>query len=212
MPPRPPRRPADPYEWDVFLSYPRRAAVHRWVTQVLRPLVEEGLEVVGLGRAPRIFKDDEVIEAGQLWPDTLSRAHARSRVVLAVLSFPYFESAWCCAEWKNAVERRKSPRSVVVPVRFNDVEPETVAALPRPWRTQVGAHQRVDLQRFTALENPRSDTALGIELRETVQRFCELSLKPAILDAPPWSDAWPTLPVEPVIRSRPAFRSRLERP
>jgi len=199
------------YRWDVFLSYPRRPDVHRWVANVLQPQIEENLQNSGIGREVTIFRDETEIEAGSIWPPKLSAEHARSRVILAVLCFAYFESGWCCSEWKAAEHRdgAADTTSVIVPVRFNDLGSDTIEALPKPWMKAVKARMARDLFRYSQVVNRLSDTELSLKFREEIADLCLKTLKPRILNAPEWNKHWPTLPTEPVLTTRPAFKARL---
>jgi hypothetical protein len=151
------------------------------------------------------------IEAGDIWPEHLSEAHARSRVIVAVLCYPFFESRWCCSEWVTACARDKPKQSssVVVPVRYNDLGDETIKALPRQWRDNVCRRQARDLTQYSPLVNRLADNELALRFRREMEDFCEHALKPAILRAPRWNSKWPRLPSTPVITARPAFRARL---
>jgi hypothetical protein len=200
------------YEWDVFISYPRRGAVLRWVKDVLHPELEDQLEVVGLGRAVRIFRDEADIEAGDKWPARLSEVHGRSRVIVAVLGFPYFESRWCCSEWRAATERHgDGGATCIIPLRFNDLEPETIASLSPKWRKEVAKVQVRDLWKYTTLVNRAADTELAAQFRAEIAELSVKVLKPAISGAPKWSGAWPKMPTDPFIKTAPAFKARLGR-
>jgi hypothetical protein len=205
------------YCWDVFISYPQVAKVARWVANVFAPEVEDGLAVVGLRRAPTVFRDRTSIVPGQSWPNELSMAHARSRVILAVLCHPYFESGWCCSEWTTAAEREEALRrryqkefNVVVAVRYNDATQDTTKHLSRGMREHVDACARVDLSPFTTLVDRHSEINMAHDFRAAIAELCERSLRPAILAAPAWDAGWPKLPTEPLAGRSRKWRSRLE--
>ena len=84
------------YEHDIFISY--RRMDEEWVNwtrdNFLRPL--RSLLRPALGNV-RIFVDNQ-IETGTSWPAYLARAHARSRLLIPVLSRDYFNSDWCRLE------------------------------------------------------------------------------------------------------------------
>jgi len=84
------------YEHDIFISYRRMDKDWiRWTSQnFLRPLWS--LLRPALGNV-RIFLDDQ-IETGASWPAYLARAHARSRLLIPILSRDYFNSDWCRLE------------------------------------------------------------------------------------------------------------------
>src|SRR5689334_25416206 len=82
-----------------------------------------------MGDRPTIFVDEQ-IEAGNLWPDTLAKKLLGSKLLIAVLSPPYFTSGWCRAEWDSMEEREKvlgiasadDPHGLIYPVVFHDGE------------------------------------------------------------------------------------------
>jgi hypothetical protein len=197
-----------PYRWDVFISYPRRDGIRRWVAGVLQPQLEEELQNVGLGGVS-VFRDDEDLNPGDIWPAKLSEEHAHSRIVLAILCHAYFESAWCCSEWQTAAARDKA-RSLgaIVPVRFNDLVADTLEQLPPVWRKDVAKRKPLNLEPYTKLVNRLADTECAHSFRREMATFCEGALKSAILDAPPRNSDWPRMPTDPIIRKRPMFHAR----
>lgn len=116
------------YEFDIFLSYPRRGGAGRWVRDLFYPALRECLEDA-MPEHPAIFFDQEQ-EAGVAWPENLAYSLSRSRLMVAVLSPPYFRGKWCLAEWTSMRERERrlglgndqNPTLLVHPVRFADGE------------------------------------------------------------------------------------------
>jgi hypothetical protein len=196
----------DPYQYDVFVSYPQRGGLIAWVANVLGPMLEDKLAEAGLLGHPRIFVDTQALVPGQDWPDRLSQAHARSRVIVPVLCAPYFQSGWCTSEWTNAFAREAAERtragsvpSLVLPIRFNDLEDHHVDDLgDASVRNQVRARTSFDLRFSSNLVNRLADTDVALSFRAHVERFCAQWLLPAIESAPPWRDDWPRLPLQPI--------------
>ena len=182
----------DGYEYQLFISYPRRRKIHRWVADVLQPELSENLEILGLGDM-QIFRDERDITGGEPWPDRLAEALARSRVLLAVLSHPFWESGWCCSEWATA--RARAYPKVIVPLVFNDCEENTFKQMPAPWRHDVVTTTRATFSDFSEFAELRSPNE-SLLFRTRVREFAERDLKPAILGAPPWSPDWPRLPTD----------------
>lgn len=117
------------YEFDVFLSYRRsgQGNAGAWVRHHFHPLLV-GCLADELDHEPTVFIDVGA-ETGAYWPGLLERRLQRSRVVVAVLSPRYFESAWCLAEWQTARAREEAlgmatalnpGTSVLYPVVFSD--------------------------------------------------------------------------------------------
>lgn len=203
------------YEYDVFVSYPRRGRLPEWVRNVFQPQLQRSLEDAGLGWAPRVFVDQLQIAPGEIWPELLANAHHRSRLVVAVLAGPYFESGWCTSEWKNALAREDALAAagerpiVLLPLRYNDTTDEDVEAIADPAvRGQVRAKARQDFGRFANLVNPTADTERAFEFREAVSELCERLLKPALRRSPAWDATWPRLPALPVSGRDPSWSPR----
>lgn len=207
----------DPYLYDVFVSYPQRGGLPSWVSQVLKPLLEEKLDEAGMTDKPRVFVDTMSIRHGTDWPDHLSEAHARSRVIVPVLCAPYFLSGWCTSEWTNAFEREERERqrtgtsfNLVFPLRFNDLSDEDIAELKdKSVQEQVRKRKRRDVGEFSCLVNPKADTESALKFRQEVERFCGDSLLPAIRAAPPWQPDWPRLPKKPISGREPSWATRM---
>jgi hypothetical protein len=78
------------------------------------------------GREPKLFVDEDNIETGDRWPDSLRDALKASRCMVCVWSPSYFQSSWCVSEWRRflARERRLNLHShgLIAPLRFHDGE------------------------------------------------------------------------------------------
>lgn len=203
----------DSYRYDVFVSYPQRGSLPQWVSQVLKPLLEEKLEEAGLHDMPRVFVDTQSLNKPGDWPIHLSDAHARSRIIVPVLCAPYFQSGWCTSEWTNAFKREElelqrtgKTLSLVHPLRFNDLSESDIDKLTDVTvRDQVRARIRRDFGAFTCLVNPRGDTDSAYAFRKQVESFCQDILLPAIEAAPLWQPDWPRLPKKPILGRDPSW-------
>ncbi|AXX31228.1 hypothetical protein APASM_3863 [Actinosynnema pretiosum subsp. pretiosum] len=114
----------DGYQFDVFLSYRRsgQGNAAAWVRDHFHRMLVDCL-ADELGRT-EVFIDLEV-ETGVEWPSLLRDALARSKVLVAVWSPPYFHSPWCLAEWwtMEAGERALAGTTrLVYPLRYSDGE------------------------------------------------------------------------------------------
>ena len=79
------------YQYDVFISYPRRGGITAWVRQVLEPLLREKLaENLPHGEAVSIFLDT-AMEIGSRWPDTLAEAGGQTLGRAPGGETPWFE-------------------------------------------------------------------------------------------------------------------------
>ena len=176
------------YEYDFFLSYPSRAAAGQWVLNHFYPVLKEELE--SLDPDPTVFCWTEN-EVGSVWPERIKRAHARSRLLIAVLTPPYFyKSPWCRAEWATMIQRQKDAglgvsedESLICPVLYSDGE------------TYPDEVKKISFFDFRKWANPDSvfrSTADFVQFRHKVREFAEVILRRRSL-APPWSDTWPVL-------------------
>lgn len=188
-----------PYEYDVFLSYPRQGNSGDWVRNhfyaELRGFLDEELV-----ESPRIYFD-EAQPPGVRWPQNLRKALLRSKVLVAVWSPPYFRSEWCLAEWQSMRAREahlciggaENPQGLVFPVVFWDGENFPEEARETQWH---------DLSRFSLPSPEFARTAEFVEFQRRMQNVARAIAK-LLATAPPWQDGWPVrLPDSP---AAPAF-------
>ena len=93
------------YQYDVFISYRRAGNVANWVQLHLSRVLARCLEDE-LDRAPVLFIDNDM-ETGSRWPDKLETSLRQSRLMIAVLSPPYFTSPWCVAGHRRSMFLRE---------------------------------------------------------------------------------------------------------
>jgi hypothetical protein len=118
--------PVSGYEFDVFISYSRRGSAQRWLMNHFYPKFLDCL-ADQIAPAPKVFVD-KAMERGVSWPDRLEKALYRSKILVAVLTPPYFESPWCMAELHNMFAREKflglagpgCPQGLVYPILYSD--------------------------------------------------------------------------------------------
>ncbi|RSD09591.1 TIR domain-containing protein [Amycolatopsis eburnea] len=189
------------YEYDVFISYRRSASdISEWIRNHFHPRL---LEVLDNNRYEdvRIFFDDEV-RVGARWPDELSGALLRSRVLVPVCSPKYFRDEWCLAEWFSMADRealataepREQRLPLIYPVIFCDSQhfPDW-AHERRPRDLQQWNHPFEHFQTAPAyLDFNQRIKQIAAELEELIDR------------APEWRGDWPvsTPVVEPPSRAR----------
>ncbi|HEX4721407.1 MAG TPA: toll/interleukin-1 receptor domain-containing protein [Pseudonocardiaceae bacterium] len=128
------------YEFDVFISYSRRGSAQKWLLNHFYPRLQERL-ADEIAPAPRVFVD-KGMERGVDWPYQLEKALHRSKILVAVLSPPYFTSAWCMAELSNMLAREKflglaspdRPQGLIYPILYADsINFPDIAELKRSW-------------------------------------------------------------------------------
>lgn len=114
------------YEYDIFISYRRMDdGWIRWAKEnFVRPL--RSLLCPALGNV-KIFIDEQ-IETGVSWPEDLARAHARSKLMIPILSRDFFNSVWCRLELALMCHReeitgwrtRARPDVLILPMVIDD--------------------------------------------------------------------------------------------
>jgi hypothetical protein len=180
----------DGYEYDLFLSYKRAGNVPDWVKNHFHPLLLNALTDL-LPVTPRIFLDTQQ-EIGVRWPENLAHALRRSRYLVAVWSVPYFQSAWCMAEWQSMVKREQllgmgteaDPRGLVYPVVFADGN-----SFPKEAQA---VQARKDLSRWAIPFEGFRETTDYVDFYRAI---CEVAVTLAArLDqAPAWQPDWPVV-------------------
>jgi len=177
------------YVYDIFLSYKRHRESLRWLDEHFQPLLEYYVEEHA-GERPKVFRDDQVIEAGDTWPTQLGTALGSSRVLVALWTKTYFHSHWCNRELALMAARERSvglrsakrPHSLVIPVVLHDCNdlPQGLAE-----RQHVPMHDyfNVSMQRESSL-------------REKLANLIDQKIAPAVVaamrSAPRWKKTWKT--------------------
>ncbi|MEU4524607.1 BTAD domain-containing putative transcriptional regulator [Amycolatopsis sp. NPDC024027] len=176
----------DGYQYDVFVSYRRSGPGNaaRWVQQHFHRMLEDCLaDQIG---QTAVFLDTSA-ETGVHWP-TMVQALARSKMLVAIWSPPYFASRWCLAELETMLARERAfggLTQLVYPIVYSDGDtfPEwarkrqgrSVHKVSNPFPSFEGSHRQADLYDETC--------AIAIELAVQLARV------------PPWRPDWPACDV-----------------
>lgn len=180
---------AKAYQYDVFISYRRRAPASDWVANHFHPLLEQWLSE-HLPRPVSIFRDPQ-IDTGSRWPAQLAQALQRSRCLVAIWSPPYFQPHWCMAEWSSMEERERrlgyfsneNPSGLAWPIVFADGVHFPASVKTRQYRDfHLWNHPSLVLQHTTKY----------VDFVDEIQRFAE-DLASALAAAPAWQDDFPVL-------------------
>lgn len=177
------------YNIDVFVSYSRRAGwVKQWVDNHFYPNLTKCLEdEIG---STSVFIDKQMKEkVGMPWPDLLAERLGKSRLMIPVLSPPYFESEWCVAEWHTMEKREEEEGTpgLIYPIVFSDGKkfPESVK-------------NRQLYKKFKKYNNPHicfRETEPYNHFYREVKRLARRVSK-RLDSVPPWSEDWPVLKPE----------------
>jgi hypothetical protein len=195
------------YEHDFFLSYPVHSAAGEWVRNHFLPVLREELENTGPPPSLFCWLENEI---GVLWPERLKRAHSRSRILVAILTPPYFyKSQWCPIEWHTMVKREQlaklgnqlgATESLICPVLFSDGD-----TLPPETRVVTAK----DFRPWAYPDLVFKNTTEYLPFRLAVRGLAEELLNRRLPLAPRWSPDWPE--IEPPPRQAPrAGKPQLE--
>ncbi|MFF3457121.1 TIR domain-containing protein [Streptomyces sp. NPDC002730] len=170
----------------MFVSYSRSAGhVKEWVWNHFYPNLKKCLEDQ-LGDT-RIFIDKQMNEkVGLPWPEMLADSLGKSRLLVPVLSPPYFQSEWCVAEWGTMEKREEQVGApgLIYPVVFADGK-----------RFPENVRNRQLYRRFKKYNNPYpsyKDTQSYDDFYREVGRLAQ-RISNRLNDVPPWCDDWPVL-------------------
>lgn len=164
------------YLHDLFFSYD--VSMSEGVLEFTDRLKQE-LTVLR-GKPPNTFIDVQEVRAGDVWPERLSEALLRSKVLVAFITPRYLASQFAYKEFQAFRERaRITGKAVLVPILVRD------APLPADVREITWLDlRRLPLQRAAA----RQSVELERQIHELAKRLSTL-----IDDAPPFEPRWRTL-------------------
>ena len=187
------------YDYDVFLSYPVDSLAGKWVSNHFLPVLKE--EVEAQDPTVKIFCWTEN-EIGVIWDNKLKQAHSRSKIMVAVLTPPYFfKSQWCPTEWETMRKREEILRlglnldgtdSLIFPVLFSDGD-----NLPDEARRITA----FDFRKWAFPDIVFQTTPEYLVFRQRVREFA-LALINRLTIAPAWSDKWPVISAPPLSAPR----------
>lgn len=178
-----------PYDYDVFLSYTTASSNGAWVKEHFRGVLLDLLDNA-MPRQPKmfVFEDQETATA---WPENLAGALARSRVLVAVVSPPYFRSAWCTAEWASMAERERmcgmgttdDPRLLIHPVVYAD---------GKHFPPDARRNYSRDFSRWNYPNSHFKDTRPYLDFYDAVKKLAE-EIAQRLDDVPDWRQDFPIL-------------------
>ncbi len=186
------------YQYDVFVSYRRKAPVEGWVQEVFVPALRKWLPGAANIAGERLYLDvaPESTPVGSHWPTRLKQALDGSACLLPVLSPEYFQSYWCQVELATILARRVSgnpgnpsllvtpevPGAIdspfIFPVRFSDGEffPPHIQGL-----------QQYDMGRFNHLDKlPKSHKSFTRAIQDIARQIGK-----KVQEMPPWEPSDP---------------------
>jgi len=182
------------YIYDIFISYRRHTPVEVWVERYFYPELMKWLpEELPPMRKLNVFFDKR-IKPGEKWPAKLCQALRCSRLLLPVLSSPYFGSPWCISELHSIQAREHYLKlsceyqtdGLIYPVVFSDGKyfPDNIKHI-----------QHRDMKKWAstaeAFESSKDFLTFESEVKQIAR---DISL---MLDkSPPYDPNWPIVEVE----------------
>jgi hypothetical protein len=180
------------YEHDIFLSYSTAGTVVSWLdNHFLSVFEEECIDEWGNSHF-RVFHWSEQ-ETGTRWPLQIQAAHAKSKLMLSVLTPSYFlQSYWCNAEWDTMLRREthcnlNRNQSLIVPLLYSDGN-----SLPESAKSIVFD----DFRKYAAPDVGFRLTSDFTEFRRKVRSLLT-KLDARMNIVPPFQD-WPTIDLNDV--------------
>ncbi|WP_141997432.1 TIR domain-containing protein [Amycolatopsis cihanbeyliensis] len=188
------------YEFDVFISYSHIGSASKWLVNNFYPKFQDCL-ADQIAPAPKVFVD-RTMHRGVAWPEKLATVLLRSKILIPVLTPPYFESAWCMAEWRSMCEREKvlgiadsgRPQGLIYPILYSDSDNFPEEGKMRSWWDfkDVATPEPVFQESPDWLNFHRKVTEFARDLVELLQQV------------PEWRSDWPVIRrPEPVLMPPP---------
>jgi hypothetical protein len=191
--------PISDYKYDVFFSYRRDKLVQGWITEVVSRLRFWLTQELSVPEAT-LFCDQDSIEVGDRWPESLRSALASSRCMVAIWSPSYFQSAWCVSEWRSFLAREKqlslSAHGLIAPVRYHDGEHFPVEASQVQW---------ADFSEYTSTIAAFWNTSRAVEFEDRIKEFAG-SVAALVRKAPAFRTDWPIVDAQPSLPPAVALR------
>jgi TIR domain len=113
------------YVYDAFISYPFDALGKFWVGEHFIPELMRAAPHSPFGDSLKLATTADIIGAGDNWKAKLGETISRSACLIAVVSYAYRNSEWCCWEWRCFSGRGKpatSKKHIVPILTWGDIE------------------------------------------------------------------------------------------
>ncbi|MET0417314.1 MAG: toll/interleukin-1 receptor domain-containing protein [Actinoplanes sp.] len=174
------------YEYDIFLSYSRRGTSGAWVRNHLAKTLKDCLDDE---RGTSAVFVDEQVETGTVWPAHLEKVLNRSKLMVSVLSPPYFESAWCMTEIETMRRREEligmattvNTSGIILPLVYSDG-----ACFPE-W---VTTRQALSFKEWNYPHQQFDQTPIYLSFFAAVRQLAG-ELAAQLERVPEWTDGWP---------------------
>jgi hypothetical protein len=175
------------YKFDVFISYSRYGSVRKWLQN---HFYEKLCECLADQFAPsmKVYVDWEMRRAAH-WPSDLQIALRHSKIMIQLLTPPYFESPWCMAELHSMRAREKLlglagpeiSQGLIYPILYSDSENFPIEGRQRSW---------LDFKEFAHPDPVYQQTVDFIRFHRKVNELAR-DLVQLVQQVPDWQPDWP---------------------
>lgn len=177
------------YIYDLFISYRCDNAVEAWVEKYLYPDLFERLRDE-LPYVPKIFCEKNTIK-GEKRNDRSRDALKCSRMLLPVLTTPYFGCPFCIAELDTILAREeclglggiKLTGGLIYPVKFSDGD---------YFREDIRRIEQRNMKKWALHADAFKETRMYVGFQSEVQHIAE-DVVLMIKKSPPFDPTWPVI-------------------
>ncbi|WP_394617407.1 TIR domain-containing protein [Lentzea sp. JNUCC 0626] len=175
------------YKYDFFISYSRKGTVQKWLlTHFYKKLVEYLADECA--PAPRVYMDRTMPRAVE-WAHNLENSLRYSKIMIQLLTPPYFESDWCMAELESMHQREAMlglagsdiSQGLIYPILYSDSDNFPDIGRMRSWQ---------DFKEYAYAEAVYQDSVEYLGFCRQV-RVLARDLVQLVQQVPPWSPDWP---------------------
>ena len=147
---------------------------------------------------------DRGMPRGVHWPENLRSALRHSKIMIQLLTPPYFTSAWCMAELRSMQAREEAlglagagiSQGLIYPILYSDSENFPVEESYRSW---------VDFKDYAHPDPPYQSSVDFLNFHKRVNELA-VDLVELVRQVPEWRPDWPEVEMpEPVLMRNPAL-------
>lgn len=169
------------YEYDVYISYADSKLNQQWMETIFMPFLKEYLNEE-MPYEPKIFYDKSSGSLSYLELNQVKPILSRSKILIPVLSPPYFRSQQRCLGEFLFFKQKSilTGADLIYPVLYRNIEPlpEVASSL---------AYQ--DFTRFNVVGDAFFKTSLFLDFQKQFAQFAKVIAK-SIMKAPPFDISW----------------------
>jgi len=175
------------YKFDLFISYSRYGSVQKWL---LNHFYKKLCECLADQFAPplKVYLDRQMPRAVN-WKYNLVTALGHSKIMVQLLTPPYFNSRWCMAELRSMQAREKLlglagpeiSQGLIYPILYSDSENFPIEEMQRSW---------VDFKEFAHPDPVYQQTTDFVHFHRKVNELAS-DLVRLVRQVPDWQPDWP---------------------